>query len=280
MLIIFAAAIVVALLVSVVVLNAATGAIERPLIYFPSGAVDRTPADVGLEYEQVDLVTADGVVIEGWFVPGTDETHSRISWLWFHGNAGNIGDRVDLIRELHDAVGVSIFIVSYRGYGRSSGSPTEQGLYRDARAALEYLRSRPDVDPERIVYFGRSIGSAVAVDLASSEPPFALVIEGSFPSLRWLARQVYPWLPVWPFLHERYEVEAKARAIAAPALVIHGDRDEITPTSGGRTVAAALGGEVELVIVPGAGHNDLPTVAGADYYRWIDSFLERVERAG
>lgn len=275
MLIVFAAFVVVALVVVAVVVNALTGSLERPFIYFPSGDVRATPADVGLDYEEVELVTADGVAIRGWFVPGP----SPITWLWFHGNAGNVGGRVDLIRDLHDAVGVSIFIVSYRGYGDSDGSPSEEGLYRDAQAALEYLRARQDVEPERIVYFGRSIGSAVAVDLASREPPFALVLEASFPSLRWLARRVYPWLPVWPFLYERYEVETKARGITAPALVIHGDRDEIAPTSGGRAVAGALGGAVELVVVPEAGHNDLPRVAGADYYRWISDFLERAERS-
>jgi hypothetical protein len=275
MLIAFAAFAFVAIAAIAVALNALTGSLERPFIYFPSGGVRATPADAGLDYEEVEFVTADAVAIRGWFVPGP----SRTTWLWFHGNAGNLGDRVDLIRELHDAVGVSIFIVSYRGYGDSEGSPSEQGLYRDAQAALEYLRSRADVDPELVVYFGRSIGSAVAVDLASREPPFALVLEASFPSLRWLARRVYPWLPVWPFLHEEYEVEAKARSIFAPTLVIHGDRDEIAPVSGGRAVAAALSGEVGLVVVPEAGHNDLPRVAGADYYRWISAFLERAERS-
>jgi fermentation-respiration switch protein FrsA (DUF1100 family) len=254
--------------------NARTGSLERWFVYFPTGDVRATPADAGLGYEEVALVASDGVRIEGWFVPGPQP----VTWLWFHGNAGNVGDRVQLIRELHEAVGASIFIVSYRGYGRSGGSPSEEGFYRDAQAALDYLLSRPDVDTRRIVYFGRSIGSAVAVQLAARREPLALVLEAPFPSLSWLARQVYPWLPVSRFLHEEYDVEGAARRVSAPALILQGERDEIVPLSGARAVVAALAGEVELVVVPGAGHNDVPRVAGAEYYRWIAAFLERVER--
>lgn len=275
MLLVLATFAAVAAIGAVLVVNLLTGIVECPFIYFPSSDVRATPADVGLAYEEVPLVTADRVPIHGWFVPGSGPT----TWLWFHGNAGSIGDRVHLIRELHDAVGASIFIVSYRGYGRSQGRPSEDGIYRDADAALEHLRSRPDVDPGKIVYFGRSIGSAVAVHLASRQPPLALVIEAPFPSLNWLARQVYPWLPVRPFLHGKYDVAATAPNVMAPTLVIHGERDEIVPVAGARAVAAALAGETELMIVPEARHNDVPRVAGAEYYRRIVAFLERAQRS-
>jgi|GEM_PF-4552255 len=140
-------------------LKARTGLLERGFIYYPSSTVHSTPADVGLAYEDVSLVASDGVRIEGWFVPGP----RPITWLWFPGNAGNIADRVRLIRELHDEVGVSVFIVSYRGYGRSEGRPSEAGLYRDAEAALAHLRSRAEVDADRIVYFGRSASTSPSV---------------------------------------------------------------------------------------------------------------------
>lgn len=256
-------------------LNARTGVLEREFVYYPAAAVHSTPSDVGLAYEDISLVTSDGVRIEGWFVPGP----RPVTWLWFPGNAGNIADRVRLLRELHDEVGVSVFIVSYRGYGQSEGRPSEAGLYRDADAALAHLRSRADVDPDRIVYFGRSVGTAVAVDLAVRHPPYALVLEAPFPSLPWLARHVYPWLPVGRFLHEGYHTVEKAPRVAAAVLVIHGDRDEIVPVAGGRAVAAALAGEVEPFIVPGAGHNDIPRIGGEAYYRTIVAFLDRVDGA-
>jgi uncharacterized protein len=253
-------------------LNARTGVLERGFVYFPSSSVHSTPADVGLAYEEVSLVASDGVRVEGWFVPGP----RSVTLLWFHGNAGNIADRVHQIRTLHDELGVSVFILSYRGYGRSEGRPSEAGLYRDAQAALDHLLARPDVDAGRIVYFGRSVGSAIAVDLAVQHPPHALILEGIFPSLRWMAGQVYPWLPVGRFLHQEFDAAAKAPLVDAPSLVIHGDRDEIVPLAGGRAVAEALAGDVELYVVPGARHNDVPHVGGDAYYRTIESFLERV----
>ena len=142
-----------------------------------------------------------------------------------------------------------------------------------------HLRSRAEVDADRIVYFGRSVGSAVAVDLAVRYPPYALVLEAPFPSLPWLARQVFPWWPVGRFLQQGFHTVEKAPRVTAPALVIHGDRDEIVPVAGGRAVAAALAGEVELRIVPGARHNDVPRVGGEGYYRAIVAFLDRVDQA-
>jgi pimeloyl-ACP methyl ester carboxylesterase len=198
-----------------------------------------------------------------------------VTVLWFHGNAGNIGSRVAWLRDLHAATGYSILLFDYRGYGWSDGRSSEAGLYRDAEAVLAHLRSDARVDPERIVYFGRSLGSAVAVELATRHPPMALVIETPFPSLRWLAHEVYPWLPVTRWLHESYDSEARAQRIDAPALVIHGARDEVAPVDGARRVADAFAGEVELYVVPGARHNDIPAVAGEAYYRRLVSFVER-----
>ena len=254
--------------------NARTGVIERAFLYFPSGTLEATPADAGLAYEDVLLDASDGVRVHGWFVPGSHP----VTLLWFHGNAGNIGTRVPWIRDLHAATGFSIFILDYRGYGRSEGRPSETALYRDATAALEHLRADPRVDPARVVYFGRSLGSAVAAELATRHPPMALVLETPFPSLRWLAREVYPWLPTTRLLRERYDTEQRGALIGVPALVIHGERDEIVPVTGSRRVADALAGEVELFVVPGARHNDVPVVGGPDYYRRLIEFVERVDR--
>lgn len=262
---------VIAAILALLAWNARTGRIERAFLYFPVRTLVATPADAGLVYEDVFFEAENGPTLHGWFIPGSQP----VTVLWFHGNAGNIGSRVPWIRELHAATGYSIFVFDYRGYGRSEGQPSEHGLYRDAAAALAHVRADARVERDRIVYFGRSLGSAVAVELATRHPPLALVLETPFPSLRWLAHEVYPWLPVARWLHERYGTEQRARQIDVPSLVIHGERDEIMSVEGSRRVAGALAGAVELYIVPGAHHNDIPTVAGAGYYRRLIAFVDR-----
>lgn len=254
-------------LAGLLITNASTGWIERPFLYFPTRALAATPADAGLTYEDVTFVAADGVAIHAWFVPGPAD----LTVLWFHGNAGNIGDRIERLARWRRTTGASVLLVSYRGYGRSEGRPSERGFYRDADAALGYLRTR---SPGPLVYYGQSLGSAVAVELARREPPSALILESTFPSLRSLARHVYAWLPVWPFLHERYDVAARAADIAVPTLVIHGEHDEIAPLAGAIQVHAALAGPAELLVVPGAGHNDVAAVGGAVYDDRIAALLD------
>ena len=146
--------------------------IERRYVYFPTEEVLETPEQLGLIYQDVYIPVVDEESINGWFVPG----NSPITLLWLHGNGGNIGHRVDEIGLIHYRLGVNILIVDYRGYGLSDGTPSEQGMYQDAEAALRYLRSRPDVDSDRIVYFGRSLGAAVAVDQSDLVAPVATLI--------------------------------------------------------------------------------------------------------
>ncbi len=162
-----------------------SGMLDRVFLYFPERVLNVVPSDAGLVYEDASFVTSDGVRLQGWFVPGGGD----VTWLWFHGNAGNIGHRLENLRQLHERLGVSVLLFDYRGYGLSEGAPSEEGIYLDAKAALKYLRSRPDIREDRIVYFGRSIGGAVAVDLARSEPPYALILESPLPSVGFVARQ-------------------------------------------------------------------------------------------
>mgnify|MGYP000977594332 CR=1 FL=1 len=134
--------------------------LEKRYIFFPTSVIEQTPAEVGVEYEEVFFATGDGVQLHGWFVPGGGD----VTWLWFHGNGGNISHRVDELAIFRYRLGVNQFIFDYRGYGRSPGTPSEKGTYQDSRAALDYLLSRSDVPPDKIVYFGRSLGAAVAVE--------------------------------------------------------------------------------------------------------------------
>src|SRR5262249_48786053 len=140
-------------------------------------AIEATPNDYGVAYEDVYFTTDDGVKLNGWLIlnPGTKKT-----LLWFHGNGGNISHRTHSAQLLRDKLAVNIFMIDYRGYGRSEGSPSEAGTYEDATAALRYLRSRNDIDPRRIVFFGQSLGSAVAADLAGREECLAVILEAPF----------------------------------------------------------------------------------------------------
>lgn len=247
-----------------------SGVIERSFIYFPEGELIGDPSDFGLPFDDVVFTAEDGVKLHGWFVPG----ESDVTWVWFHGNAGNISHRLENLRLLHDELGVGVFLFDYRGYGRSEGTPSEQGTYRDAEAALAYVLSRPDVDAERIVYFGRSLGAGVAVELATRRPPFALILESPVPSIAELVRRHYPFLPVGGLLRTKYDSLSKIADVRAPLLVLHGDRDDVVPFESGRKLFDAAGEPKRFYTIRGAGHNDTYVVGGREYFRALREFVE------
>jgi fermentation-respiration switch protein FrsA (DUF1100 family) len=241
--------------------------IER-FIYYPEARLEATPADVGIPYEVARFAAADGVRLHGWYVPG----RRAETLVWFHGNAGNISHRVDNLRHLHNLVGVAVLIFDYRGYGESEGSPSEAGLYADARAALAYLRGRDDVDAGRLVYFGRSLGSAVAVDLAVDEPPHALILETPFTSVREMATRMLP-APLTAIVPSMFDNLAKVGSLRGPKLFIHGDSDELVPYEQGRRLYEAAPPPKAFFTIRGAGHNDTYIVGGERYFRQIEKFL-------
>lgn len=268
-------AVVLGLVAVALAFNCRTGMIERHFIYFPERDLVGRPAEVGLEYEEAHFIASDGVRLHGWFIPGERD----VTWLWFHGNAGNISHRIDNLRLLQDALQVNVLLFDYRGYGQSEGSPSEEGTYRDADAALDYLLARPDVEPERIVYFGRSLGAAVAVDLAARRPPAGLIVESPFTSVSDLARHHYWFLPVWPFLHTKYDALEKIRDVDAPTLVLHGDRDDTVPHDFGQRLFEAAREPKHFYTIDGAGHNDTYVVGGASYFARLRAFVEELDNA-
>ena len=251
-----------------VVLSAIMLLFERKLIYYPQRAHDVSPRDLGLAFEDLVLTAEDGVRIHGWYLPPSGEP--RFTVLFAHGNAGNVSHRLDRALFLQSKLGASVLLFDYRGYGRSEGSPDEEGTYRDARAAHRWLIEQKRVAPDRLVIFGESLGSAVALDLALSRPCRALVLESPFASVPAMARAVYPFLPLWPFVRTRYDNEAKAPRLTVPLLVLHGDRDEVVPFTQGRRVFEAAPGPKRFFAIPGAGHN----VGGETYWSLVRDFLE------
>jgi hypothetical protein len=244
--------------------------IERSFIYFPERELIGNPTDFGLAFDDAYFAASDGVRLHGWFVPG----ESDVTWLWCHGNAGNISHRLENLRLLHDELEVKVFIFDYRGYGRSEGAPSEQGTYRDAEAALAYVLSRPDVDAEHIVYFGRSLGAAVAVELATRRPPFALILESPLPSIAELARHHYPFLPAGRLLRTKYDSLSKIGNVHVPLLVLHGDQDEVIPFQSGRKLFEAADEPKRFYTIRGAGHNDTYIVGGREYFQALREFVE------
>lgn len=252
-----------------------TGFIERRLIYHPEKALDSDPSQLGLAYENVLFTASDGVRLHGWYVPGSRD----VTFLWFHGNAGNISNRLGNMKKMHDELAVNIFIFDYRGYGQSRGTPSEQGTYLDAKAALDYLRSREDVSIHKIVYYGRSLGGALAVELAKQEPPYGLVLESSFPSVTYMARRANP-LPLWRLLRTKYDSAAKVPHIQAPLLQIHGDGDDTVPLEAGMALFEAANTPKEFYVIPGADHNDTYLVGGTPYWEKLSEFIDSLSRSG
>lgn len=254
-------------LVVALALLAAIWAFQRRLIYLPTQSTPGVPEGV----EEVTYTTEDGLDLIGWLVPATGEAKGAV--LVFPGNAGNRAARVPLGRELA-GLGYTTLLVDYRGYGGNPGSPSEEGLSRDARAALDYLESRAGTDPDRIAYFGESLGSGVAVQLAVEDPPSALILRSPFSSLADIGAVHYPVLPISLLLRDRFENTDKIDRVDAPILVIAGSVDRIVPTRLSRELYEAAEEPKELVIIEGAGHNDAALLGGEEMIASVALFLE------
>ncbi len=216
-------------------------------VFIPFGRPDSSPADVGLKFEDVTLTTADSVKLNGWYVP---KPNAKLTVLFCHGNAGNIGHRLEKLAILNNA-DVNVFIFDYRGYGRSEGWPSERGTYNDALAAYDWLRREKSVAPERLVVQGESLGCAVAIELARQRPVGGLVLESAFASIPEMARAVYPWLPLHLICQIRYDSLSKIGSVKVPLLSLHSREDEIVPFSQAERLFAAAPGPKKLVELRG-----------------------------
>jgi uncharacterized protein len=304
----------VILLVVAAVLAASLGllwAFQRRLIYLPSPGPVPPAASVLPGAEDVSFETADGLRLQGWFVPGAvdspapprprsvtlpegappqvgeGEAHPKVgegeahlnpgpAVLVCNGNGGDRSMRAALAAAL-SRMGLAVLLFDYRGYGGNPGSPSEEGLADDARAALAYLAGRPEVDPGRVAYLGESLGAAVALRLAVERPPAALVLRSPFASLAEVGRRHYPMLPVSLLLRDRYDSAALARRLDAPLLVVAGGRDQIVPASHSRRLFDAAPQPKRLVVLDGADHNDDELLAGPRLLAELRTFLDGVD---
>ena len=240
---------------------------ERRLIFFPSRNLAAAPADFGLRAEELSITAADGVSLHGWWIQGPGD---RVL-IWYHGNAGNIGDRLHNARWFVDRLGVDVVLVDYRGYGRSRGTPDEEGVYLDGLAIYDAVAAR-SVRADDIVLFGRSLGGAVAIETALLRPAGALVLESVFRSVPALAREHY-WFVPSAVIRTRMDNESKIRRVQAPTLLLHGDRDGIVPLAHGRRLFELAASPARLHVIEGAGHNDTYLVGGEPYAEMWGAFL-------
>lgn len=245
-------------------------ALQSRMLYFPSREMAGTPADLGMEYEDLRLTTADGVRLQAWYVPAPA---ARGHVLFFHGNGGNLSHRLHSLGDLH-AAGYSVLILSYRGYGLSEGRPSEEGTYRDAQSAWAHLVEERGVAPGSIALFGRSLGGAVAAWLASRTAPGALVLESTFTSVPDLAAELYPFLPVRLVSRFDYDTASLLPRVRAPVLVVHGGEDEIVGFSHGERLFALANEPKEFLELEG-GHNEGFLMTGERYRAGIAGFLSR-----
>ncbi len=255
--------------IGVLALNAVFWVLQPAMVFYPTRALEATPHDWGLAFEDVELVASDGTPLHGWLIPHPGARHTL---LFFHGNAGNISHRGDSIA-IFNRLGLSVLIIDYRGYGRSAGRPSESGLYLDGLAAWEHLVVERGIDPGQIIIFGRSLGASVAADLASRVQAGGLILESGFSSASDMARRLYPGLH--RIVHVRYDFDAVTRLakVRSPVLILHSPDDEIIPYALGRRLFEAASEPKSFVDLRGD-HNGGFLLSQPGYERALADFID------
>ena len=242
--------------------------LQSRFVYFPIRTLVADPSDVGLASENINLETVDGIRLCGWFVP-RDKAKGVI--LFCHGNAGNISHRLESIQVFH-RLGLDVFIFDYRGYGQSQGRPTEHGTYEDVKAAWQYLTQERNLPPKKIILFGRSIGGAIASNLARDHMPGAVILESTFTSMPDLAADIYPFPLVRHFTRFNYNTEEYIREVDCPILIIHSRDDDIVPFSHSRRLFEIATEPKRFLEITGT-HNEGFVEAGKHYEDGLNVFI-------
>lgn len=244
--------------------------LEEKGIYFPVLYIEIYPKDLGLKYQDLYIKTEDNLLINAWFIP---KENAKYLVLFCHGNAGNISHRLEKIVLLYN-LGLSIFIFDYRGYGRSQGKPNENGFYKDIESVYEFLVNEYKISPEKIILYGESLGTSVAIELASKKKVKALILEGAFSCGRDMAKKVYPFLPTF-FFRNSFDSLSKIKKITSPKLFLHSKDDEIVPFSLAKKLFDNATFPKELVELAGT-HNSCFLDAKEKYLDSIANFIRRL----
>ena len=247
---------------------------EEKFIYFPNREINTTPANSAMPFEELLISTSDGITLHGWYMP---VLLSRFTLLHFHGNAGNISNRLALYRQWQ-SMGFSVYAFDYRGYGRSEGEPGEKGLYEDARAAWADLTIRLGKRPEEVIIVGRSLGAAVAAKLASEVNAAGLVLETPFTSMADMAAYHYPWMPLRWLARSQFDTELMVKDVHLPLLVIAARDDTIAPSWMGEQIFNAANEPKSNTLIAG-GHNDFDHYSFMAYSAAWRDWIRMLERS-
>jgi fermentation-respiration switch protein FrsA (DUF1100 family) len=253
---------------------------ERSLVYHPGERTVHPPSPVlALRQREVTFPAADGPRLHAWVIPAASRDSSGVWMLICHGNYGNIGygDRPPFYAGLRD-LGLNLLAFDYRGFGASEGAPSESGVYRDARAAYQYLRDTIGVRPEQIILFGHSLGTGVAIELASHVPAAGVVLEAPYTSIPDRGQEIYPFLPITLIARNRFASIDRVPQLATPKLVLHAPGDDVIPYAHGQRVFAAAARPKRFVTVRGT-HSTAFREDSARYYGAIAQFVKDVMAA-
>jgi len=243
---------------------------QSHLVYYPVREIEATPGGIGLVFEEIVFETKDGIKLHGWFIPASE---SKGTIMMCHGNGGNISHRLETI-SIFNRFGMSVVIFDYRGYGKSSGKPGEQGTYTDAEAVLHWITETQNKVSEDVIFFGRSLGGAVAAWLARKYTPKALILESAFTSIPDMGSELYPWIPVRLFSRFKYTTIDYVKEVKCPVLILHSMEDDLVPFSHGKRLFDTAPEPKEFIKLTGT-HNDGFLTSGTRYTDGLQSFLMR-----
>ncbi len=262
----------------VVVLLVLVWTFQRRLIYLPAATPVALASTVIPGARDVVLRTSDGLALGGWFVPARQPDRG-VTVLVANGNAGDRSARAPLATALA-ARGLAVLLFDYRGYGRNPGRPSERGLARDARAAQRFLVEETGVRPDRLLYYGESLGAAVVTHLASELPPAGLVLRSPFVDLASVGQVHYPFLPVKALLRDRFPLADQIATVRVPVVVVYGSDDSIVPTDQSRAVADSAPILRQRVEITGADHNDRTLLDGSRLIDAVVDLADQITRPG
>ena len=251
---------------------------QSRILYQPYRGYDYTPKDIGMDYEPVTLRSPDGESVAAWYIPADGDAKWTV--LFCHGNAGNISHRLDTLKLIHD-LGLNCLIVDYRGYGESSGVPTEKGTLLDIRAGWDWLVNEKSISPGCIILFGRSLGGSIAAIVAKDVNPAGVIIESAFTSFDDIGKHYYPFLPVPLFTRFDYDTRKAVRELDCPVLIIHSPDDEIIPYKFGKQLFEAANEPKQFRELKGEhneGFYENPVLYRQIWQDWID-YLEVSDQA-
>ena len=242
---------------------------QGKFVYCPGKKIIGTPADIGIKYEEVFIESAGGVKLWGWYVPSTPGGYTV---LFCHGNAGNISNRLRTLKIMHE-LGYNFFIIDYQGYGKSEGTPTEEGTYADVRAAYDYLINEKKCPKDKIIIQARSLGAGIATKIVAEKSPPVYILESTFTSVTDLAKKIYPYLPVDLLTRIKYPTIENLKNITCPIFFTHSPDDEVIPFSHGKKLFESYDGKKTFFQLSG-GHNEGIKECEKEYIAALKSFLD------